>query len=78
MELQIKLFFLVLKRPSETTKKTGFYARFVALKKLVSEIRERGQDPKWATDTEKEVLGPEANLERTCHFAFSSLSPIGY
>ena len=46
--------------------------------RLYQEIRERGQDPKWATDTEKEVLGPEANLERTCHFAFSSLSPIGY
>ena len=26
----------------------------------------------------KGVLGPEANLERTCHFAFSSFSPIGY
>lgn len=40
------------------------------------EIRERGQDPKWAKDADKGVLGPEANVDRTCHFAFAALSPI--
>lgn len=42
------------------------------------EIWERGWDPKWAKDTQKGVLGPEANLDPKCHFAFAAHSPAGY
>lgn len=38
------------------------------------EMREGGWDPKWGKDTEKEVLGPEANLDPQHHFAFAARS----